>query len=133
MSKISTFPALSAHSKRCKPDLPANDLGRRRAAIHGTTVVNRYTAKITRCTMPCSTVVRPVPSDSVATSSDRINSTVDFGSMPRVKVQPVASETIATAGQFSAQADAAGAAPRSPLLAAGMGTSIAIYFIAGYA
>ena len=77
-------------------------------------MVNRYTAKITRCTMPCSTVVRPVPSDSVATSSDRINSTVDFGSMPRVKVQPFASETIATAGQFSAQADAAGVAPTSP-------------------
>ena len=70
-----------------------------------------------------------VPSDSVATSSDRINSTVDFGSMPRVEVQPLASETIATAGQFSAPADAAGVAPRSPLLA-GMGTSIATYFIA---
>ena len=74
-----------------------------------------------------------VPSDSVATSSDRINSTVDFGSMPRVKVQPLASETIATAGQFSAQADAAGVAPTPPLLAAGMGTSIATYFIAACA
>ena len=73
-----------------------------------------------------------VPSDSVATSSDRINSTVDFGSMPRVKVQPLASETIAIAGQFSAQADAAGVALASPLLV-GMGTSIATYFIAACA
>ena len=32
-SKISTFPALAAHSKRCKPDLPGNGQGRRRAAI----------------------------------------------------------------------------------------------------
>jgi hypothetical protein len=64
----------------------------------GTIVVNKYTAKITRCTVPCITVVRPVPSDSVATMMDSSSSTVDLTSIPSDKVQPVASETMATAG-----------------------------------
>ena len=29
--------------------------------LHGTTAKNKKTAKMTKCTMPCSTVVRPVP------------------------------------------------------------------------
>ena len=48
--------------------------------------------------MPCMTVVRPVLSEKPATMKDNISSTVDLTSSPSDKVQPVASDTTATAG-----------------------------------
>ena len=53
---------------------------------------------MTKCTTPCSTVVRPVPKDSVATSSDSISKIDALASSPSVSVQPVLMETMATAG-----------------------------------
>ena len=44
------------------------------------------------------TVVRPVPSDSEATINDSTNNTVDLVSIPSESVQPVANDTMATAG-----------------------------------
>ena len=60
--------------------------------------MNRQTAKITRCTVPCMTVVCPVPSDNVATMIDNVNRTVHLTSMPSESVHPVTDETMATAG-----------------------------------
>lgn len=54
--------------------------------------VKRYTANITRWTVPCITVVRPVPKDNEATNSDSTSNTVDFASMPNERVQPVISD-----------------------------------------
>ena len=51
--------------------------------------------------MPCSTVVRPVPSEIAVTNRDSSSRTVDLMSMPSVSVTPVASDTMATAGMVS--------------------------------
>ena len=43
-------------------------------------------------------MVRPVPSDSVATNRVSSSSTVDLPSIPSISVQPLAIDTMATAG-----------------------------------
>ncbi len=74
------------------------DISLLKAYDYGTIAVKRYTAKITRCTVPCITVVRPVPSDKDVTSNDNNNNTVDFASIPKVRLHPVIKDTNATAG-----------------------------------
>ena len=53
---------------------------------------------MTRCTTPCSTVVRPVPSESIDTISDSASSVIPFASIPSVSGRSSTSETIATLG-----------------------------------
>jgi hypothetical protein len=61
-------------------------------------VVKRYTEKITSSTTPGSIFVRPVAKVSMIVNKERISNTVDFVSIPSVRLRFVISDTTATAG-----------------------------------
>jgi hypothetical protein len=69
--------------------------------FYGTMVINKYTAKITKSTAPCITVVLPVRNAIDVMKSDKNSNTVDLTSMPSVSGICVYMEITATAGMVS--------------------------------
>src|SRR4029079_17258732 len=65
---------------------------------HGTTAKNKKTAKITKCTTPCSTVVRPVPNVITPTKSVKAKRSWSLLPSPSSRGCCSAIETTATAG-----------------------------------
>lgn len=56
---------------------------------------------MTSNTTPCSTFVLPVPKEIMIVNNANNSNTIDLASIPRVMVNPVKIETIATAGMVS--------------------------------
>src|SRR5438045_7258869 len=93
MVGVAAFAAASYFVHRCSFNGPHAERPR-----YGTSAKNTNAAKITRCTTPCITCVRPETSVIDATTKLSMSSTSSFGSRPSASGTPSSIDATATAG-----------------------------------